>query len=49
MKQAAKYEKPARERGLEVSYVSDTAFKGPVGLVVSSDDAVDVETITIQA
>lgn len=37
----AKYEKPAHNHGLVVTYVSDPAYKGPTGLVVAADDAVD--------
>lgn len=47
VKQAAKYEKPAKQKGLEVTYVCDSAFKGSLGLVVSSDDAVDVKNIIV--
>lgn len=47
VKEASRYEKPARQKGLKVTYVCDTGFKGSVGLVVAAEDAVDVEDIAV--
>ena len=47
IKLGSRYEKPARERGLKVTYVSDPNFKGQFGLVVAAADAVDVENIEV--
>lgn len=48
VKLGSRYEKPARQRGLNVTYVCDQTFKGSLGLVVASDDAVDVENIAVR-
>ncbi|MEW6696265.1 MAG: DUF1694 domain-containing protein [Bacillota bacterium] len=48
VKLGSRYEKPARQRGLNVTYVWDQTFKGSLGIVVASDDAVDVENIAVE-
>ncbi len=47
IKLGSRYEKPARAKGLTVTYVSDPNFKGQIGLVVAAADAVDVENIEV--
>lgn len=47
IKLGSRYEKPAKQRGLAVTYVSDPGFSGSIGLLVASDDAVDVNDILV--
>lgn len=42
-----KYQQKARELGIKYTSVFDPALKGDIGLVVASDDAVDVEYISV--
>lgn len=47
IKLGSRYEKPAKQSGLAVTYVSDPGFRGSIGLLVASDDAVDVADISV--
>ena len=43
-----KYQQKARELGIKYTSVFDPSLKGDIGLVVASDDAVDVEDISVE-
>lgn len=43
-----KYIKLSKKMGIKVTEIHDPQFKGDTGLIVISDDAVDIENITTQ-
>lgn len=42
-----KYQQKASELGIKYTVMFDSSLKGDVGLIVASDDAVDVEDISV--